>query len=264
VSEENQEAQETQETSWKDSLPEDLREHSVLAPIQDVDNLAKAYVNASTMIGKDKIAIPGKHSSPEDWDDVYNRLGRPESGEAYDLTAGENTDADMMGWFRNTAHEAGLNNSQAQKLVNAYNDLLVQNIEEQPDLEKIRADVQADLQKEYGNAYEDRLTLAKSISSEFGTDDLTEIKLADGTLLGDNPMFIKAMVAAGEYIRDRISEDRFEGMDKVDTSLTPDEARAKLTEIEAPDGPLWDRRHPAHEEYVRNRNKLYEEIYPAE
>ena len=38
MSEENQEAQETQETSWKDSLPEDLREHSVLAPIQDVEN----------------------------------------------------------------------------------------------------------------------------------------------------------------------------------------------------------------------------------
>ena len=31
-------------SDFRASLPEDLREHSALAPIQDVENLAKAYV----------------------------------------------------------------------------------------------------------------------------------------------------------------------------------------------------------------------------
>ena len=265
MSEEVQEAQETQETqNWKEGLPEDLREHTALAPSQDIDNLAKAYVNASAMIGRDKIAIPGEHSSAEDWVDVYTRLGRPENGEAYDINGGENPDADMMGWFRNTAHDVGLNNSQAQKLVDSYNELLAKNVAEQPDLDQIRSGIQAELQKEYGNAYDDRLELARSITREFGGDGLSEIQLADGTLLGDSPDFIKAMVSAGEYIRERLSEDSFEGIEKTDTSMTPQEAQDKLREIEDPKGPLWDQKHPAHDNYVQRQKQIYEELYPAE
>lgn len=251
----------TQE-DWKESLPEDLREHTALAPIQDIDNLAKAYVNASAMIGRDKIPIPGEHSTPEDWMDVYTRLGRPDSGDAYDLNAGENADADMMGWFKATAHDVGLNNTQAQKLVDSYNELLAKNVAEQPDLEQIRAGVETELRQEYGNALADRLKLANSVSREFGGDELTEIQLSDGTLLGDNPAFIRAMVSAGEYIRERLSEDKFVGVEKTDTSMTPQEAQEKLREIEDPRGPLWDRKHPAHSQYVQDRNRIYEEIYP--
>ena len=38
--------------------------------------MAKSLVNAQSMIGVDKIAIPGKHATDEDWGEVW-RKGLP-------------------------------------------------------------------------------------------------------------------------------------------------------------------------------------------
>lgn len=247
---------------WKAVIDDEgLRGDKALEPIQSVENLAKAYVNASSMIGRDKIPLPGEHSSAEDWGEVYDRLGRPESADAYALEAGEEPDENLLGWFKNTAHEIGLNNTQAQKLMVAYNDLAAGQEEEAPDLEGIRAQVTADLRKEYGNAYDDRMSLANGMLSQLGNDELTEIQLADGSLLGDSPEFIKSMVGIGEYIRDKVSEDDFAGFEKSNTAMTPAEAQDKLREIEAPNGPLFDGKHPQHDFFVQERNRLYENIY---
>ena len=37
------------------------------------------------MIGADKVAIPGKYATDEDWSEVYNKLGRPETADLYNL-----------------------------------------------------------------------------------------------------------------------------------------------------------------------------------
>ena len=247
--------------SWKDDLPEDIREHSALNPIHDVQNLAKAYVNASSMIGRDKIPLPGAHASADDWNEVYNRLGRPESAEAYELDAGEEPDAGLIDWFKSAAHDIGLNNNQAQQLVSAYNSMLEQQADLGPDVEAFRSEVSADLRQEYGAAFEDRMALANGLVQNFGGDGITEIELSDGTLLGDNPEFIRAMVAVGEYIRDRVSEDDFAGIEKTDLSMTPAELNEKIREIEAPDSPLWSNAHPQHGAYLQERNRLYEMLY---
>jgi hypothetical protein len=249
---------------WKDNLPEDIKGHSALGPINDVENLAKAYVNASSMIGRDKIPLPGEQASAEDWAEVYNRLGRPESAESYQIDAGETPDGALVDWFKSTAHDIGLNNKQAQQLVSAYNDMAVAQAEAGPDLEMLRDQVSADLRQEYGPAFDDRLALANGLVSNFGGDEITKIELADGSLLGDNTDFIKAMVSVGEYIRDRVSEDDFAGIEKSDMSMTPIEINDKIREIEAPDSPLWSNAHPQHTAMMQERNRLYEMLYGDE
>ena len=67
----------SEEDNWRSQLSDELRGHSTLEPIQSVENLAKAYVNASSMIGKDKVALPGQHASEDDWSHIYDKLGRP-------------------------------------------------------------------------------------------------------------------------------------------------------------------------------------------
>ena len=59
---------------WRSTIPEEIRGHKSLEHIQDVGALAKSYVNAQSMIGADKIAIPGKHATDDDWGEVYRRL----------------------------------------------------------------------------------------------------------------------------------------------------------------------------------------------
>ena len=251
----------TEDDSWRAQLSDELREHSTLEPIQSVENLAKAYVNASSMIGRDKVALPGQYASDEDWNQVYDKLGRPETGDQYELEAGEGADENLMGWFKETAHSVGMNNAQAQKFISAYNDMVEQQAEQVgPDLELLRDEVSAELRKEYGNAFDDRLGVAKSVVEEFSGGDMMEIELADGRALGDHPDFIRAMVNVGTFIQDKVSEDQFLG-ERSENSLTPDEAQSQLRDIEAPNGPLWDRTHPQHDYFVAERGRLYEQIY---
>ena len=72
-------------SDWRTSIPEEIRGHKSLEHIQDVGALAKSYVNAQSMIGADKVAIPGKHATDEDWGEVYRRLGRPDTPDGYEL-----------------------------------------------------------------------------------------------------------------------------------------------------------------------------------
>ena len=66
---------------WKASLSEDLRNDPSLSSISDVGSLAKSFVHAQRMVGADKVAIPKDDASPDDWNEYYNRLGRPEKYE---------------------------------------------------------------------------------------------------------------------------------------------------------------------------------------
>ena len=248
--------------SWRSDLPEDIRDHSSLSSIHDVGNLAKSYINAQSMIGRDKIAIPGEHSSPEDWNSVYDRLGRPESADAYDINI-EDTDADFLSWYKGAAHDIGLNPAQASKLAESYTELFQAQQDDAPNYDAIRSEREAELKKEYGGKYNENITLGQSILTEFSNaeDPLTEIDLADGSKLGDNPDFVRAMVNVGEFIRERISEDAFEGMAKGNGGLSPDDINDQLRELETTSGPLFDSQHPQHREYVERRKRLYDQKY---
>jgi hypothetical protein len=39
------------------------------------------------MIGQDKVVIPNKNSTEDQWNEVYDKLGRPESADKYTLDA---------------------------------------------------------------------------------------------------------------------------------------------------------------------------------
>ena len=249
--------------NWRSDLPEDIREHSSLASIQDVGNLAKSFINAQSMIGRDKIPIPSEHSSPEDWDNVYDRLGRPANPDGYEnVELGDGSDETFLTWYKNAAHEIGLNPTQAQKLAESYNKLYQEQLSAAPDPAVMQAEQNAVLRKEYGGKYDESMELGQSILKNFSDEPITEMVLSDGSRLGDNPDFIRTIVNIGEFIRERVSEDAFEGMTKSAGGLSPDDISDQLREIENPQGPLFDSQHPQHREYVDRRKRLYDMKYP--
>ena len=257
---------ETDDTgNWRASLPEDIREHESLATINDVNGLAKSYVHAQSMIGADKIPIPGKWADDEDWSEVYSRLGRPSDSGGYEIEAGETeVDEDFMGWFKSTAHDAGLNNRQAQMIAQAYIEMSGDTANaETLDVDQARVQVEADLRKEYGNAYDDRIERGNGFIDEFAETGLTELVLADGTPLRNHPAFVKTLINAASYIHDNISEDAVVG-NKDTISMTPSEAQSQVNEMMRPDSPYWDRRHPMHDQMVQQVQELMRDIHPED
>jgi len=116
-------AEEGEAPSLMDLLPEDLRSDPSLQPFKDVPELAKSFVHAQRMIGMEKLPVPGPNATDEDWNVVYDKLGRPEAPDKYELPAppeGFELDPEMASAFRETAHKLGLLPQQAAGLFDWY------------------------------------------------------------------------------------------------------------------------------------------------
>lgn len=245
---------------WRSSIPEDIRGHKSLDHISDVGALAKSYVHAQSMIGADKIVMPGKTSTPDDWNEFYNRIGRPESSEAYNLPEPQDFDADpnMTSWYRQAAHEIGLTESQASKLYEAYNNFAsTQGQNAEMNHQVTLEETQQELMREFGEAYEDRINQGFGVVANFGDPEMLEAQMSDGTLLGDNPDFIRLMGKVGAYIQSKVGEDSLEGV-RTSGGISPEEAMAKVAEIKAEGSPFWDRNDPRHDSFVQQALKYQE------
>ena len=78
------------------------------------------------MIGQDKVAIPNNNSTEEAWNEVYDKLGRPESAEKYNLSFKSEDfplDEGQIKTFAEQSHKLGLNNKQAQGILDFYKNL---------------------------------------------------------------------------------------------------------------------------------------------
>jgi hypothetical protein len=254
-------------TDWKNQLPDDLKDHQALRNITDVGVLAKTMIHAQSMVGAEKIAVPGKWATDEDWDQVWNKLGRPEDATGYELELGEGaeTDAEFIDSFRQAAHGAGLSERQAQSLAGWYMEMAAQHSPEQAavDIQTAKASAESELRKEYGKAFDDRITLGDNLVGEFAADGLLDLRLEDGTPLVNNPAFIRTMIATAHYISESVSEDKLIG-DKSSGAITPDEAQDKVQELMREDSPYWDNRHPMHNATVQQVLALQEQMHPDE
>ena len=100
------------EASWRDSLPDDIKDNASLSKFSDVSN--KNYINAEQMISKDKFVVPSQSASEEEWAEVYAKLGRPESADQYQI------DTSRMGMYDENlfnsfdCSQARLNDQQAK------------------------------------------------------------------------------------------------------------------------------------------------------
>jgi len=107
--------------NWKDLIPEDIRKESVIAQTKDITSMAKQLVSAQKMIGS-RLKLPADGDTAG-WDEVYNKLGRPESIDGYKVARPESDNGvpyseEREKEFLSAAHKIGLNNSQVQALIN--------------------------------------------------------------------------------------------------------------------------------------------------
>ena len=258
---------------WKASLPEDIRDNQLIHNANSIESLAKTAIHAQSMIGADKLAIPGKWANDDDWNNVYTKLGKPEDAQGYKLELKEGTqvDKDMESWYRGLAHKAGLNDRQANTIFQEYMakeaELKAANAPPSPeDVEIIKGEAEIALKKEWGKAFDTRMNEAKGVLTEFAPKDFDQLLTKDGVPLGNDPVFIKTLANIGNYINSKLGEDKMVGS-KQQPQYTPADAEKEIAALRGDPrdgGPYWDKKHPDHIRTVQQVQELMEYMHPEE
>ena len=212
-------------------IPEDLREHPSLSPIKDVGNLAKSYINAQQLIGADKLPAP-KNPSEEQLSAIYNYLGKPESADAYEFAVDGNVITEEVATsYKDVAHKLNLTPQQASGILDYYKGLADSSQEQAgQQMEFQREEVENNLKKEWGQAYDQKIAGAGQVINQFGSPEMLEWQLADGTKLGNHPEFIKAFANIADFRQSVTSEDTISNATS-GSAMTPKEAQAEIDAI---------------------------------
>jgi hypothetical protein len=212
-------------------IPEELRQHPSLSPIKDVENLARSYVNAQRLIGADKIPMP-VNPSDEDLDRIYNRLGRPETPDGYQISPDGNiVTEDLAKDFADFSHKLRLTPEQAQGIMDYYRSSVEQTSAGSAEqAEQFRQTTEEALKSEWGRAYDQKLTQAVNAAKEFSNPEIFDLQLSDGSRLGDNPDFIKTFANIADFRQTVTSEDTV-AENASSNVMTPKQAQAEIDAI---------------------------------
>ena len=193
-----------QEVNFKDLIPQSYREEKSLENFNNMEDLLKSYLHAQKLVGADKIPVPNKHATDDDWKEVFKRLGAPEKPEDYKYNI-DQLDQTQVAEFNKTAHQLGLLPEQAEGLIKFYNELSnnqASYLEQRAEDAQLKTET--DLKKEFGPQYSKRLDQAKRLAvGTLGEEFLENTILQDGSRLGDNINIIKAF----SNLADKLSED---------------------------------------------------------
>jgi len=237
--------------TWKDSISQEFREDPNISKFTEIDALAKSYINATRMIGQDKVAVPNENSTDDQWNEVYGKLGRPESADKYKLEINSETaqiDESSIKSFAENAHKLGLNNKQAQGILEYYKDSMEGSAQQSKiDTETAQAQSEAELRKEWGRSFDENLKKAASVAKANMNEDVLNMQLKDGTRLGDHAAIIKGFA----NIANLMSEDKMIGTDEDSATggRNLDEEISKI--VNDRDGPYWNKGHPEHDKIVQ-------------
>jgi len=237
------------EIDFKTLIPEDYKEEKSLQNFSNMDDFVKSYLHSQKLVGSEKINVPNKYSTDEDWKDVYKKLGTPENadGYKYDLPEDHRIEDDVLKNFSNEAVKLGLLPHQAQGIMKYYNDVINKGVDDQTAHMKVSQEESTkELRKEYGATFDRQIQSAKNLAhATLGKEFVTDTLLQDGSRLGDNPTVIKAFVG----LANKLSEDVMVKGDSV-PFLTVPEINKQIASLQQEGSAYWDKRHPGHAEAV--------------
>ena len=244
------------QVNFKDSIPEEYKEEKSLENINSMEDLLKGYVHAQKLVGSNKIPIPNKHSTDEDWNEVFKKLGAPDTPEGYQYNfKDQEMDSQQVSEFNKTAHQLGLLPKQAEGLIKFYNEMNGNIAANQEDAAaQAQLNTEVELKKEYGPQFSKRLDQAKKLAiSSLGQDFLENTYLKDGSRLGDNLSVIKAF----SNLADKLSEDEIIKGDGTGY-MTAKEIEKEIDDLTQEGSPYWNKTHPNHQKNIQEVLKLRE------
>lgn len=165
--------------SFKESLPEELREHEYFQGVENTQQLAEAYANARK----------GMPVVPEDY--------------SMDFPTDFDVDEEMYNGFKQQAREIGLTQTQFEKIM-GFEIGRSQRVTEQMqnDVRQHREQAETALKTEWGEQYDQKIETAKRVFNRFADEKIKQ--MVEDTKFGDNPEVIRFMASIGEVLSEDI------------------------------------------------------------
>ena len=256
------------QTDWRSGLDPSLKNHPSLQSFKGPGDLAKSWVEAQKLIGRDKIPVPGEKATKEDWDMVFERLGRPKDANGYEIPKVDTpegypeTSKEFMDTFKAKALELGMLPAQVNGLYKWFMEEQISEYNqfgEKRNLE--RGEAENNLRKLWGKAFEQNIEISKQAIKKYGSEKFME-KL-EQTGLGNDPDMVQFIASMAK----NFSEDKITGKE---TSYTksPDEAIAEIKKIQGEamkdrNHPMNNKHHPEYEYFKQKWQSLHNMAYPS-
>lgn len=202
--------------AFLDSLPEGVRGEASLSRLSDVGALANSYLEGQRVISS-SIRLPGENATVEDIASFRQKLGMPETADAYDLSIGENIpdavrpEDSVSDWYRNTAHKHGVSKTAAQDMWSDWQEFNASEYKlAQEEHIRTHNEAEASLKAELGENYTSQTKLA----DDWFMNNFSEAtrKMFSDLQIGDNANFIKDIIAltgksAGDTVANSVGGD---------------------------------------------------------
>lgn len=256
-------------------LPEDLREDPSFIDFKGesvdeiIGKIGKSYINTKKLVGADKNAILKIPSSEEDvdgWNSIYSKLGRPEAADKYGLDeiveGNDFINKEQLGQIAEIAFKHGVSEKALKEIVGAYVEQTKgQGAAYEEQLNTMLTEYDTTLDKEWGQAKNQKLAKIQNTINKFATDDFKKIVLENPVIFEhpDVSKFFDALLAS--QAEDTGADG---GSTAAEGALTPAEAKAELNRMDGDKQTrsiLMDPNDPRREELLTRRTKLFKYAY---
>lgn len=259
-------------TDWRASLPEDIRGSKVFDSVQDVNSLAKQFMDAQSHIGN-SIRIPGedagqeaidafhaklmnktdlmvKPTNAEDYTKVFESMGKPVDGKGYTIPEGTEGNFDHL---REMAINANMTNKQFESMVQSVAALDASALASN---QAAQTESRSKVESEWGAAFDQNTSQAIALLEATGAPESIVTLAKEGNIDGDSLRWFHALSQkmSGGATPNAVGDD---GHAQV---MTPSEAESQLHEMMSnKDSPYWntsDRRHKEYQDKAMGLRKL--------
>jgi hypothetical protein len=198
---------------FAEMLPKDIAGEAVFKDIKDLEGLARGYHGQAKLIGpaERRIMLPADPADKDGWNQVWSRLGRPESPEKYELKPATGADwGDEDKAFHAailpTLFEHGVSNKAVQALRASWDKFAdgVRTKANDAQTQRLKG-VETALRTELGAAYDEHVQLGETALTHYATtlklgDEL--VKDIRGAPLSARPALFKIFAALGRQLKE--------------------------------------------------------------
>lgn len=251
---------------FSNMIPEDYKEKPYMKDIDSMDKLFEQFDNTQKLIGKR--SIPGADSPQEEWDQFFNKLGRPEDPDKYEFDTVELPDElkrtdDQVGLMKKIFHEAGLTPQQANTILKKTDEATIEYYNNNKEafenqLKQRDQEFEEKATKLFGERKETALATAETMLKKYVPQGFE----AEVQGLDNKTMLVLSAVLNNIHQSGRTEDDLDKGgeapMAKTADSMREDAKRLMMSEE-------WkDEFHPNHDSTKAKVRELYQKIAKAQ